>query len=84
VLESQRARKFQLETEVNIKKKELSILEADIAEKEIKRQALVIQNAKLSGIPEGEIEQYQLQRTFDLLEEISKTRMRQLLEKGLL
>lgn len=74
--------KSQLEAEVNSKSTVLWNLNADIAEKERVRQALVIQNARLSGVPESEIQEYQLQKRLELLEEISKIRIRQLLEEG--
>jgi chromosome segregation ATPase len=76
------ATKFQLEAEANSRNTALLNLDADIAEKERVRLALIIQNAKLLGIPESETEQYQLQKKLELLEEISKIRLRQLLEKS--
>jgi chromosome segregation ATPase len=75
--------KSQLEIEVDTKKNELRKLKADIAEKEVTRQALIVQNAKLSGVPESEIQQYLYQKNLDLLVETSKARIRGLLGKYL-
>jgi chromosome segregation ATPase len=74
--------KSQLEGEVNFKINELRNLDANIAEKELTRQALIVQNAKLSHMDESEIIQYQLQKRYDLIEEISKIRRRQLFDRS--